>query len=104
MRSPAASASSAEGVSEKISGLTPSLRNHSRRFSVSAPRPARPTRRRVGSIVLVDTLGYWSAFEAMLKKVVAEGFAKPSLADLYSVVSDPAAAIGILQGAQAPAA
>lgn len=55
-------------------------------------------------IVLVDTLGYWSAFEAMLKKVVAEGFAKPSLADLYSVVSDPAGAIGILRGAPEPAA
>ena len=55
-------------------------------------------------IVLVDTLGYWSAFEAMLKKAVAEGFAKPSLANLYSVVSDPAAAIGILRGEQAPAA
>lgn len=52
-------------------------------------------------IVLVDTLGYWSAFEAMLTRVVAAGFAKPSLAELYCVVPDPAAAIGILQAGAA---
>lgn len=55
-------------------------------------------------IVLVDTLGYWSAFEDMLKKVVSAGFAKPSLADLYTVVAEPAAAIGILRAGAAPAA
>lgn len=55
-------------------------------------------------ILLVDTLGYWSCLEALLQKVVAEGFAKPSLAELYQMTPDPAAAIGILQAAWAPAA
>ncbi len=55
-------------------------------------------------IILVNTLDYWSAFEAALQKVVTEGFAKPSLSDLYSMADDPAAAIGMLQAAWAPAA
>jgi uncharacterized protein (TIGR00730 family) len=55
-------------------------------------------------VLLVDTLGYWSAFEVLLKKVVAEGFAKPSLADLYTIVPDPKAAIGTLLGSPAKVA
>jgi uncharacterized protein (TIGR00730 family) len=55
-------------------------------------------------VLLVDTLGYWSALEALLKKVVDEGFAKPSLADLYQVVPTPAAAIGTLLGRPRPGA
>lgn len=55
-------------------------------------------------ILLVDTKGYWSALLELLNKVVAEGFAKPSLAELYQVVATPEAAIDTLQAAAAPAA
>jgi len=53
-------------------------------------------------VLLVDTLGYWSAFEKLLKNVVAEGFAKQSLPELYTVVPDPKSAIGTLLGRPAP--
>ncbi|MFT3809107.1 MAG: TIGR00730 family Rossman fold protein [Micropepsaceae bacterium] len=55
-------------------------------------------------ILLVDTKGYWSALLELLNKVVTEGFAKPSLADLYAVVATPQAAIDTLQAGPAPAA
>lgn len=55
-------------------------------------------------ILLVDTKGYWSALLELLNKVVTEGFAKPSLAELYQVVATPEAAIDTLQAAAAPAA
>lgn len=53
-------------------------------------------------IVLVDTNGYWSALLDLLARVVAEGFAKPSLAELYAVVPTPETAIDTLLGRPAP--
>mgnify|MGYP001174192382 CR=1 FL=1 len=47
-------------------------------------------------VLLVDTKGYWSALLELLNTVVREGFAKPSLAELYEVVPTPEAAIGTL--------
>jgi uncharacterized protein (TIGR00730 family) len=47
-------------------------------------------------ILLVDTLGYWSAFDALMEKIVGEGFAKPSLLGLYKIVPDPETALSIL--------
>jgi hypothetical protein len=37
-------------------------------------------------IVLVDTLGYWQPLLALIDRVIASGFAKPSAKDLYTVV------------------
>ncbi len=47
-------------------------------------------------IVLVDTLGYWSAFEGLMRAIVEQGFAKDSLHDLYRIVPDPQAALKLL--------
>ncbi len=48
-------------------------------------------------IVLVDTLGYWSAFDALMRTIVANGFARPNLMDLYRIAPDPAAALAALR-------
>jgi hypothetical protein len=37
-------------------------------------------------IVLVDTLAYWQPLLALIDRVIASGFAKPSAKDLYTVV------------------
>lgn len=47
-------------------------------------------------IILVDTNGYWSAFDALMQKIVAEGFARPNLLGLYRIVPDPETALSIL--------
>ena len=49
-------------------------------------------------ILMIDTAGYWSNFQAMMTQIVDSGFAKPSLSELYTIVPDPAAAISILRG------
>ena len=47
-------------------------------------------------IVLVDTNGYWSAFDALMQKIVTEGFARPNLLGLYRIAPDPDSALSIL--------
>ncbi|MFN4089942.1 MAG: TIGR00730 family Rossman fold protein [Alphaproteobacteria bacterium] len=51
-------------------------------------------------VVLVDVKGYWRPLTALLDHVVTQGFAGPSLNDLYVVAADPAAALDL--AAQAP--
>ncbi|BCW89780.1 Putative cytokinin riboside 5'-monophosphate phosphoribohydrolase [Alphaproteobacteria bacterium SO-S41] len=48
-------------------------------------------------ILLVDTRGYWSAFDALMQKIVGEGFARPNLMGLYKIVPDPESALSVLQ-------
>jgi uncharacterized protein (TIGR00730 family) len=38
-------------------------------------------------IVVIDTLGYWQPLLAMVKQVIASGFAKPEAARLFDVVT-----------------
>ena len=40
-------------------------------------------------MVIVNTLGYWSAFEALVRQTVEGGFAHPAVAELYTVVDRP---------------
>jgi uncharacterized protein (TIGR00730 family) len=40
-------------------------------------------------VVIVNTLGYWSAFEALVRQTVDGGFAHPAVAELYTVVDRP---------------
>ena len=40
-------------------------------------------------VVIVNTLGYWSAFEALVRQTVEGGFAHPAVAELYTVVDRP---------------
>jgi uncharacterized protein (TIGR00730 family) len=53
-------------------------------------------------ILLVDTAGYWTTFETLMRQIVANGFARPSLSELYRIVPDPAAALRFLQGSKPP--
>ena len=48
-------------------------------------------------IVLVDTLGYWSAFDTLMQTIVENGFARPNLMGLYKIAPDPASALSILR-------
>lgn len=53
-------------------------------------------------ILLVDTKSYWTNFEALMTQIIDQGFAKPSLTELYRIVPDPAAAITALQAPAGP--
>jgi uncharacterized protein (TIGR00730 family) len=51
-------------------------------------------------LYLVDTLGFWTAFESMMRVVLEQEFAKPSITELYRIVPDPEAAISALLGSR----
>jgi uncharacterized protein (TIGR00730 family) len=51
-------------------------------------------------LYLVDTLGFWSAFEALMRAVLEQEFAKPSITQLYSIVPDPEAALAAFLAAR----
>ncbi len=55
-------------------------------------------------LILVDTLGYWSAFEGMMRAVLEQEFAKPSITELYRIVPDPTAALSALLATRSSAA
>ncbi len=40
-------------------------------------------------VVILNTGGYWSAFEALVRQIVDGGFAHPAVAELYTVVDLP---------------
>ncbi len=54
-------------------------------------------------IVIVDQGGYWEPFEALMRHVVGNGFAAPSLHGLYTVVPDVGDVLNTLQAAPPPA-
>ena len=49
-------------------------------------------------IVLVDYLGYWQPFLALVDHVIATGFARPATRDIYTVVPDVASILPALAG------
>jgi hypothetical protein len=49
-------------------------------------------------IVLVDYLGYWQPFLALVDHVIATGFARPGTRDIYTVVPDVASILPALAG------
>lgn len=44
-------------------------------------------------VIFIDTNGYWTPFLTLLNDIVAKGFAKESLSELYSVVADAEGAL-----------
>jgi uncharacterized protein (TIGR00730 family) len=50
-------------------------------------------------IMLVNTLNYWSAFDAMMDHIITNGFARPGLKDLYRLAPTPEAALTALMRA-----
>ena len=54
-------------------------------------------------ILLLDVAGYWQPLLALVDHIIAEGFAAPSLRDLFRLVPDVAALEIALQGALPPA-
>ncbi|MCC6920611.1 MAG: TIGR00730 family Rossman fold protein [Alphaproteobacteria bacterium] len=55
-------------------------------------------------LLLVDTLGYWSAFQDLMRVILEQEFARPSLSDLYRVVADPEQAVSALLATRSSAA
>jgi predicted Rossmann-fold nucleotide-binding protein len=55
-------------------------------------------------VVLVDTAGYWDPFLAMVRGMVAQGFAPVGEGDLFAVAATAAQALDLVEeGAAAPA-
>jgi uncharacterized protein (TIGR00730 family) len=55
-------------------------------------------------IVVLDVNGYWRPLLHLLRSTVDQGFAHPAIADLFSVVTDPADVLGALDRAPTVAA
>ncbi|HJM48716.1 MAG TPA: TIGR00730 family Rossman fold protein [Alphaproteobacteria bacterium] len=53
-------------------------------------------------LVLLDIEGYWEPFQSLMNHVVAEGFARPAVADLYLVVAGVARLWPALEAAPEP--
>jgi len=53
-------------------------------------------------VVILDTLGYWQPFQALIDHIIASGFADQSIARLYAVADSVEALFGILQRAPRP--
>jgi len=53
-------------------------------------------------VVMVNVGGYWDAFERLVERVVAGGFAAPSVRDLFAVVGDAEAVFPALEAWPAP--
>lgn len=52
-------------------------------------------------ILLVDVSGYWQPLIALLRHIIEQGFADPSMLNLFQVVPDAPAAVTALRGALA---
>jgi hypothetical protein len=55
-------------------------------------------------IVLLNTLGFFTALEALLEHIVAEGFARKGISELYHIASTPEEVIEALRRARNRAA
>ncbi|WP_158967872.1 LOG family protein [Chachezhania sediminis] len=44
-------------------------------------------------VVVLDIAGFWGPLDGLVRHIIDQGFADPSLADLYDTAPDPAAAI-----------
>jgi uncharacterized protein (TIGR00730 family) len=54
-------------------------------------------------IIIINVNGYYDALDAMLRQMVATGFAREAVLSLYTMVPDAPAALDILRQAVAPA-
>ncbi|MFQ5764812.1 MAG: TIGR00730 family Rossman fold protein [Rhodospirillales bacterium] len=53
-------------------------------------------------IVVVDTLGYWSALETLVRRTVEGGFAHPGVMELFTIVEAPEDVFPALDAAPEP--
>ncbi|MBM3488491.1 MAG: TIGR00730 family Rossman fold protein, partial [Alphaproteobacteria bacterium] len=53
-------------------------------------------------VVFLDVEGYWARFAALIETVIAEGFAAPATAALYTLAPDVDAVLATLAAAPAP--
>ena len=53
-------------------------------------------------VVVVNTLGYWTALRDLVQKTIDGGFAHPAVAELFTVVDTPDNVFGALEAAPAP--
>ena len=53
-------------------------------------------------VVVVNTLGYWTAFQDLVQRIIDGGFAHPAVAELFTVVDTPDDVFGALETAPEP--